>query len=141
MAKRAAKNHPMLVGFEELFAVEPVAEPVAEIAAEEERLPSSSLESNSASDPQHNDSSNATSATARHNHPFPVAGDLVILVDSHSLIYQVFHALPAMTSPQGVEVGAAHGFLRDIANLLEQWKPDFLICTFDFSGTTFRNEL
>ena len=141
MAKRAAKNHPMLVGFEDLFPAEPVAEPVAEIAAKEDRLPSSSLESNSAGDPQHNDSSSATNAAARHNHPFPVTGDLVILVDSHSLIYQVFHALPAMTSPQGVEVGAAHGFLRDIANLLEQWKPNFLVCTFDFSGTTFRNEL
>ena len=75
MAKRAAKNHPMLVGFEELFPAEPVAEPVAEIAAEEDRLPSSSLESNSAGEPQHNDSSSATNATARHNHPFPVTGD------------------------------------------------------------------
>jgi DNA polymerase-1 len=45
----------------------------------------------------------------------PLADDLVILVDSHSLIYQVFHALPPMTSPHGVEVGAVHGFLRDIA--------------------------
>ena len=74
-------------------------------------------------------------------HPFPQEGDLVVLVDSHSLIYQVFHAMPTMTSPQGIEVGAAHGFLRDIANLLEQWKPDFLVCTFDESGPTFRNEI
>ncbi len=73
--------------------------------------------------------------------PFPAENDLVILVDSHSLIYQVFHALPAMTSPNGVEVAAAHGFLRDIANLLEQWKPDFLVCAFDISEKTFRNDL
>ncbi|MFN7731622.1 MAG: 5'-3' exonuclease H3TH domain-containing protein, partial [Pirellula sp.] len=66
---------------------------------------------------------------------------LVILVDSHSLIYQVFHALPAMTSPHGVEVGAVHGFLRDIANLLQQWNPDYLVCAFDASEETFRNEL
>ena len=73
--------------------------------------------------------------------PFPTEGDLVILVDSHSLIYQVFHALPAMTSPTGIEVGAAHGFLRDVAHLLEQWKPDFFVCTFDISEKTFRNDL
>lgn len=66
---------------------------------------------------------------------------LVILVDSHSLIYQVFHALPAMTSPHGVEVGAVHGFLRDIANLLQQWNPDYLVCAFDASEVTFRNDL
>jgi DNA polymerase-1 len=71
----------------------------------------------------------------------PTADDLIIVVDSHSLIYQVFHALPAMTSPQGVEVGAVHGFLRDIANLLQQWKPNFLVCAFDESDITFRNEM
>lgn len=81
------------------------------------------------------------SVPAKPRLPHPSEGDLVILVDSHSLIYQVFHALPAMTSPHGVEVGAVHGFLRDIANLLEQWKPEFLVCTFDASEETFRNEL
>ena len=69
------------------------------------------------------------------------ADDLVIVVDSHSLIYQVFHALPSMTGPDGVEVGAIHGFLRDLADLREKWQPDFLICAFDASEITFRNEL
>lgn len=73
------------------------------------------------------------------SHPGP--DDLIVVVDSHSLIYQVFHALPAMTSPQGVEVGAVHGFLRDIANLMQQWKPNYLVCAFDESDITFRNEL
>ena len=71
----------------------------------------------------------------------PKQGDVVVLVDSHSLIYQVFHALPPMTSPHGVEVGAVHGFLRDIATLLQQWKPSYLICAFDASEETFRNKL
>jgi DNA polymerase-1 len=71
----------------------------------------------------------------------PLADDLVILVDSHSLIYQVFHALPPMTSPHGVEVGAVHGFLRDIATLLQQYSPKYLICAFDASEDTFRNTL
>ena len=71
----------------------------------------------------------------------PNPGDLVVLVDSHSLIYQVFHALPPMTSPHGVEVGAVHGFLRDVSTLLQQWKPTYLICAFDASEETFRNKL
>jgi DNA polymerase-1 len=69
------------------------------------------------------------------------AGDLVIVVDSHSLIYQVFHALPPMTGPNGEEVGAVHGFLRDLADLRSKWQPDFLICAFDESEVTFRNQL
>ena len=71
----------------------------------------------------------------------PSASDLVVLVDSHSLIYQVFHALPPMTSPHGVEVGAVHGFLRDVATLLQQYSPTYLICAFDASEDTFRNTL
>ena len=69
------------------------------------------------------------------------AQETVVLVDSHSLIYQVFHALPPMTSPSGIEVGAVHGFLRDIATLLNHWSPHYLICAFDASEDTFRNKL
>ena len=136
MAKRIAKNQPMLSGFDSLF---PEETPAVEI-----RLPAKQpVTANSESDavPDNAPESDLSVIDVRTKPPFPTEGDLVILVDSHSLIYQVFHALPAMTSPQGVEVGAAHGFLRDIANLLEQWKPDFLVCTFDVSDKTFRNDL
>ncbi len=67
--------------------------------------------------------------------------DLVIIVDSHSLIYQVFHAMPPITGPNGQEVGAVHGFLRDLADLRDKWQPAYLICAFDESEVTFRNEL
>ena len=126
MAKRAAKNQPMLIGFDSMF---PDGSP--SIATVEEKNAATETAIVAAPDQQ----------PLLTKLPFPTEGDLVILVDSHSLIYQVFHALPAMTSPQGIEVGAAHGFLRDIANLLEQWKPEFLVCTFDVSEKTFRNEL
>ncbi len=66
---------------------------------------------------------------------------LVIVVDSHSLIYQVFHALPPMTSPQGEPVGALHGFLGDVIELVNRFQPKHLFCAFDKSETTFRNDL
>ena len=63
-------------------------------------------------------------------------------MDSHSLIYQVFHALPEMTGPAGQPVGAVHGFLRDIMELLENKHPDYLFCAFDApGGENFRNAL
>ncbi len=61
------------------------------------------------------------------------------MIDSHSLIYQVFHALPEMTSPRGEPVGAVFGFTRDLLYLLEEKKPDYLICAFDLPGKTFRH--
>ncbi len=65
----------------------------------------------------------------------------VVLVDSHSLIYQIFHAIAPMTSPSGVPIAVVHGFLRDIADLRERWHPAYLWCAFDRSEETFRNEL
>jgi DNA polymerase-1 len=73
--------------------------------------------------------------------PVSVAGKTVYVVDSHSLIYQVFHAMPEMTGPNGQPVGAIHGFIRDVLDLIEKKQPDFLFCAFDSPGLTFRNEL
>ncbi|MFM8324088.1 MAG: hypothetical protein ACKN9U_04435, partial [Pirellulaceae bacterium] len=69
------------------------------------------------------------------------AGELVIAVDSHSLLYQVFHAMPTMSSPSGQAVQAVYGFLRDLADLRDRLAPDFLVCTFDASEETFRNTI
>ncbi len=77
--------------------------------------------------------------------PHPQAVDIkgwnVYVVDSHSLIFQVFHALPEMSSPRGEQVGAVYGFVRDMLFLMEEKKPNALICAFDLSGPTFRDEL
>lgn len=73
--------------------------------------------------------------------PDDLKGRTLYIVDAHSLIFQVFHALPPMTSPRGEPVGAVYGFTRDMLKLLEDKKPDFLICAFDSPGETFRHEL
>jgi DNA polymerase I len=74
--------------------------------------------------------------------PLPsLTGRTVWVIDSHSLIHQVFHALPEMTSPKGEPVGAVFGFTRDLFYLLEEKKPDYLFCAFDLPGKTFRHVL
>jgi DNA polymerase-1 len=74
--------------------------------------------------------------------PVSLASKSVYVVDAHSLIYQVFHAMPDMSGPTGQPVGAIHGFIRDMLDILEKKKPDFLFCAFDApGGETFRHEL
>jgi DNA polymerase-1 len=73
--------------------------------------------------------------------PDSLEGKTVYVIDAHSLIHQVFHALPEMTSPQGEPVGAVFGFARDLFFLLEQKRPDYLFCAFDLPGKTFRHQL
>jgi DNA polymerase-1 len=71
----------------------------------------------------------------------PLRGLTFYVIDSHALIYQVFHALPEMTSSRGEPVAAVYGFLRDVFDLLEKKQPDGLLCAFDMPGPTFRHAL
>ncbi len=73
--------------------------------------------------------------------PEDLSGQTVVLIDSHSLIYQIFHAIAPMSSPSGVPVAAVFGFLRDVADLRDRWQAAFVWCAFDLSEITFRNEL
>ncbi len=62
------------------------------------------------------------------------------LVDTFSLIFQVFHAIPPMTSPRGVPVNAVFGIARDLVGLRDR-KPDYLLCAMDRSEPTFRSDI
>src|SRR5579884_3642473 len=68
------------------------------------------------------------------------AHETLYLVDAYSLIFQVFHAIPAMTSPAGLPTNAVFGFTKDMLFLRNEKRPTYLICLFD-SGPTFRDEI
>src|ERR1700740_344862 len=57
--------------------------------------------------------------------PESLEGSPVYVIDANSLIFQVFHAIPEMTSPGGEPVNAVYGFTRDVLHLLEDRKPDY----------------
>jgi len=65
---------------------------------------------------------------------------VVYLIDSNSLLYQVFHAVPMMTGPAGQPTNAVYGFANDM-NRLRARKPEYLICVFDPPGPTFRDTI
>lgn len=65
---------------------------------------------------------------------------VLYLIDSHSLIFQVFHAIAAMSSPSGLPTNAVFGFARDM-QFLRSKKPASLVAVFDVGGPTFRETL
>ncbi|MCI0683276.1 MAG: DNA polymerase I [Gemmataceae bacterium] len=67
--------------------------------------------------------------------------DTLYLLDAHSLIYQVFHAISAMSSPTGLPTNALFGFTRDLFYLRNDKKPTYLVCAFDVPGPTFRDKV
>ena len=73
--------------------------------------------------------------------PADLRGKTVYAIDTHSLIFQLYHALPEMASPHGEPVSAVFGFIRDLTFLIEKKKPHFLLCALDMPGKTFRHDL
>src|SRR3954470_20834906 len=91
--------------------------------------------------PERSPSANGDEPCAPQPQAVDIKGWNVFIVDAYSLIFQVFHALPEMSSPRGEQVGAVFGFVRDMLYLIEDKKPNALICAFDPPGPTFRDEL
>ncbi len=67
--------------------------------------------------------------------------ETLYLIDAHSLIFQVFHALPEMSSPSGLPTNAVFGFTKDLLYLRNERKPTYLLCVFDMPGPTFRDAI
>ena len=63
----------------------------------------------------------------------------VYLIDTFSLMFQVFHGIPPMTSPAGLPTNAVFGFSRDLVTLLKDHKPTWLICAMESPGPGIRD--
>lgn len=57
----------------------------------------------------------------------PISDSVVYLVDTSSLIFRAFYAIPNLTSPQGVPVNALYGFINMTLKLLSEKQPNHLI--------------
>lgn len=63
------------------------------------------------------------------------------ILDAYSLIYQVFHAIPEMTGPDGAPTNAVFGVFRDILTIINDRKPEYLAVAFDGPGPVFRSDI
>jgi DNA polymerase-1 len=64
----------------------------------------------------------------------------VYLLDTHGLVFQMFHGIPAMTAPDGRPVNAVFGVTRAIMDLYDHG-AEYLLATFDCKEPTFREQL
>jgi len=68
--------------------------------------------------------------------------DAVYVLDTHYLMYQVFHALPDIRSPAGKPVAAIYGYVQDILQLMNRDDCGYLMCAFDTPlDASFRRKL
>lgn len=68
--------------------------------------------------------------------------DTVYLVDTFSLMFQVFHAIrQPMTASNGLPTNAVFGFTRDLKHLIEEIRPSHLICALESTEPGLRKEI
>ncbi len=68
------------------------------------------------------------------------AAERVYLLDTHGLVFQMFHGMPPMNSPDGRPTNAVFGVTRAIMDLYDRGAT-YLLATFDTEDPTFRVDL
>jgi DNA polymerase I len=64
----------------------------------------------------------------------------LVLIDSNSLIYRAFFAVPPLTTTKGELANATFGFASILLKSLEQTSPQHIAAAFDLPQPTFRHE-
>ncbi|GEK73224.1 MULTISPECIES: DNA polymerase I [Halomonas] len=65
----------------------------------------------------------------------------IVLVDGSSYLYRAFHALPPLTTSEGLPTGAVKGVLNMLKRLIKDYPDSPMAVVFDAPGKTFRDEL
>lgn len=65
----------------------------------------------------------------------------VMLIDSFSLIFRSYYAMPDLTNNLGYPTGASYGFFNMINSIIMRYKPDYCVCVFDTPGGNFRHDI
>ena len=64
----------------------------------------------------------------------------LILIDGNAIIHRSYHALPPLSTKKGELVNAVYGFTSTLLSVISQFKPDYIVASFDLAGPTFRHE-
>jgi len=66
--------------------------------------------------------------------------EVLVIIDSNSVIYRAYHALPKLTNKKGELVNAVYGFLLVFFKAIKDFHPDFIAAAFDLPLPTFRHK-
>jgi DNA polymerase-1 len=64
----------------------------------------------------------------------------LILIDTHSLVYRGFFAIPPLTTTKGELSNATFGFASIFLKAIEELRPQHIAAAFDLAQKTFRHE-
>jgi DNA polymerase-1 len=65
----------------------------------------------------------------------------LLLIDGSSFLFRAYHAVPPLSSPDGMPTNAIFGVANMLRRLVKDHQTDYFTVVFDAPGGTFRNEL
>jgi DNA polymerase-1 len=65
----------------------------------------------------------------------------ILLIDSNALVHRAYHAYPpTLRTSEGQLTNAVFGFSFLLLNIINKFKPKYIVCVFDSKKPTFRHE-
>lgn len=65
---------------------------------------------------------------------YSVSFPKLVIIDGNAIVHRAYHALPPMTTKEGIIVNAVYGFTSMLFKVISDVKPEYLAVTFDVSG-------
>ncbi|MBI5233176.1 MAG: DNA polymerase I, partial [Deltaproteobacteria bacterium] len=65
----------------------------------------------------------------------------IFIIDGNSCMYKAFHAIPRLSSPEGLPTNAVYGFIQTLRKILGDFTPTHIAVAFDSKGHVFRHRL
>ncbi|GFP75102.1 DNA polymerase I [Clostridium fungisolvens] len=63
----------------------------------------------------------------------------LLILDGNSLLNRAFYAIPLLSTNEGIYTNAVYGFTNMLIKMREDFKPDYIVSTFDRKAPTFRH--
>lgn len=65
----------------------------------------------------------------------------VAIFDGHALLHRGFHAIPFLSTKDGVPTNGVYGFTMMLLNAIRELQPEYVVVAWDMPGKTFRHDL
>ncbi|NLI14473.1 MAG: DNA polymerase I [Peptococcaceae bacterium] len=69
-----------------------------------------------------------------------MSNELMIIIDGNSLAHRAFHAIPPLSTSQGLVTNAVYGFTNMLMKIIAEESPARLVVAFDKGRVTFRHD-
>jgi len=63
-----------------------------------------------------------------------------LIIDGSALLHRAYHALPRLSTKEGIVINAVYGFTSVLIKILKELKPTYVAVAFDLPTPTFRHK-